>query len=107
MPLRERRVWPKHRKFIEAQRCIVSRVDCAGDVVAAHVRSAANAGVGLKPHDHFTVPLCAMCHALQHQIGQSEFERRFGVNLMETARMFAERSPDLEMKADMRDHEKS
>jgi hypothetical protein len=40
---------------------------------AAHVRTGTDGGVGLKPADRYTVPLCTACHVKQHQIGELSF----------------------------------
>jgi len=40
---------------------------------AAHIRSAANSGTGVKPADRYVAPLCRWCHGLQHSHGQPAF----------------------------------
>ena len=40
---------------------------------AAHVRTGTDGGVGVKPGDHYAVPLCSACHAKQHRIGELTF----------------------------------
>lgn len=40
---------------------------------AAHIRLGLAGGMGLKPADTSTVPLCDACHRLQHQIGEVKF----------------------------------
>lgn len=40
---------------------------------AAHVRMGGDGGMGLKPSDYRTVPLCGSCHYRQHQIGERKF----------------------------------
>jgi hypothetical protein len=40
---------------------------------AAHVRTGTDSGVGIKPGDRYTVPLCSGCHARQHRIGELTF----------------------------------
>ena len=40
---------------------------------AAHVRTGTDGGVGMKPSDRYTVPLCATCHAKQHRVGELTF----------------------------------
>ena len=42
-----------------------------GTVVAAHIRHGMAGGMGLKPDDSLTHPLCGKCHAEQ---GKGEFE---------------------------------
>ena len=67
-----------HLDFIRQLPCCV-----CGDPIhtqAAHIRYSdarvgkVNAGVGAKPHDRFTVPLCNIHHDQQHNMGN---ERRF------------------------------
>ena len=38
---------------------------------AAHIRTAANSGVGVKPGDNCTISLCNACHRKAHQTGHS------------------------------------
>ena len=40
---------------------------------AAHVRTGTDGGVGVKPADRYTIPLCTACHAKQHRIGELPF----------------------------------
>jgi hypothetical protein len=55
-------------------------------VQAHHVRTAANAGTGLKPPDTAAVPLCDQHHYEGHQIGWRTFEARYRVDLAGEAR---------------------
>jgi hypothetical protein len=104
-PIRE---WPIHKAWIESQPCMIRtfecfpKADCQGDIVSAHIRTAANSGTGLKPPQWDTVPLCTHHHGLQHQKGQPEFARLCGLNLLPVAQGYAERSPDEAMKKEMR-----
>jgi hypothetical protein len=56
----------QHKLFIESQPCcgikFAQHIECQGDVVWHHVKTAANSGVGIKPLDWFTVPLCNAHH---------------------------------------------
>jgi hypothetical protein len=49
--------------------------------------------VGLKPSDRWIISLCADHHAEQHFVGEREFERRYGLELLALAEEFARRSP--------------
>lgn len=62
-------------------------------IECAHVRTGTNGGVGIKPGDCWTVPLCRDCHARQHQIGEPEFERQWGVDLKAVAKALYQASP--------------
>lgn len=97
-----RRIWQRHRKFVRSFQCCVPGCE-QGPIEFAHVRTAANAGKSLKPHDAFAVALCSEHHRLSHSIGDRSFERRFGIDLMKLAAEFARRSPDLKMKESMKE----
>lgn len=40
---------------------------------SAHIRTGTFGGMGIKPNDKWTVPLCDTCHREQHQIGETRF----------------------------------
>lgn len=64
---------PDHLAWIRTLPCVVCLDDTATE--AAHVRlsdaraAKVNPGVGQKPHDRWTVPLCSDCHREQHDCG--------------------------------------
>ena len=90
------RVWPRHRRWVRSHGCCVP--DCpAVHVEFAHLRSAANAGAGQKPHDAYGVSLCRVHHDEQHRIGATSFGRKYQVDLWAIAAEFVRRSPDLAM----------
>jgi len=62
---------PQHLAFIRQLSCVVC--GRAGPSEAAHVRSGSDAGVGMKPSDRYSLPLCDSCHALQHEFGELRF----------------------------------
>lgn len=79
--------------YVREQGCVVrGRKDrCFGPVQAHHVRTAANAGMGMKPPDTAGVGLCHCHHRCLHQIGRHTFEARYGVDLAaEAARLALE-----------------
>lgn len=79
---------------------------CDGPIECAHVRlGASDNGVGMKPHDRFTIPCCRKHHAEQHQIGEASFAKRYGLDLLSIAADFARLSPDTAMKESLRDRE--
>ena len=49
--------------------------------------------MALKPSDRWSFSLCRDHHIEQHQVGELAFERRYGVDLRELAKLFACRSP--------------
>ena len=70
-------------------------MSCSGKVEAAHVRTGTDGSMGQKPSDIWVVPLCHKHHAEQHQIGEAEFERRYGVKLKAMAEDISRKSPAL------------
>ena len=66
-----------HLKFIRGLPCCVCLDNTATE--SAHVRMSdsraakVEAGIGQKPHDRWTVPLCNKHHYLQHAYGENQF----------------------------------
>jgi len=84
-----------HRAWVRRHRCSVP--GCRKlPVECAHVRSATDGGLGLKPSDKWTISLCQDHHLEQHEIGEAGFEARYDLNLIELAKEFAKRSPYLQ-----------
>jgi hypothetical protein len=71
----------------------------AEPVEVSHIRTASNAGTGLKPHDGFAVSMCHVHHLEYHRVGHHTFERRHRLDLDVLAAEFVRRSPDLDMRA--------
>ncbi len=85
-----------HLKWIRGHDCLIRHRAghyCDGKVEAAHVRNGTDGGVGIKPSDIWTVPLCSIAHAQQHRIGERGFECNWGVDLKEIAEGLARWSP--------------
>ena len=77
--------------------------DCdAPSVGFAHLRSAANYGMGQRPQDIFGVSLCRLHHDEQHRIGADALGDKYGIDLWALAAEFAHRSPDWEMRASLK-----
>lgn len=92
-----KREWPRHRSWVRKHMCCVP--DCEqGPVQFAHVRSAANAGTGIKPHDAWGVSLCFVHHSEQHRTGDITFSEKHGINLLQLAFEFARKSPVSEVQ---------
>jgi hypothetical protein len=76
------------------------RRDPAG--VAAHLRMSRIAdgkpktGMGEKPSDQWTAPLCDDCHTRQHAIGEHEFWTGTNVDPIRIAKSLYEVSPNVE-----------
>src|SRR5215470_2096211 len=60
-----------HLAFVRQLPCVACRKAAPSE--AAHVRTGADGGVGVKPGDRYAVPLCACCHGKQHRIGELTF----------------------------------
>jgi len=91
------RIWPRHRRWVKSHHCCVP--GCPALLVDfAHIRTAANAGMGLKPHDRFGVPLCRLHHREQHDCGQATFEDRHGIDLDAIAAELVRTSPDYKLR---------
>ena len=103
MGIREplQKIWPRHRRWVKSHGCCVPGCT-ALRIDFAHLRSAANAGAGQRPHDGFGVSLCRRHHDEQHRRGADAFGKRYGIDLRALATEFARRSPDWEMRASLR-----
>lgn len=87
--------------------CIVSeRKECDEyhGTECAHIRTPGNGGMGRKPSDVFIIPACRIHHHLMHSIGDAEFERRYGVDLVAKALEIASASPVKEIKEAAKAH---
>jgi len=62
---------PQHLVFVRQLPCVICGKKAPSQ--AAHVRSGTDGGAGIKPSDHYCVPLCSDCHSLQHQYGELRF----------------------------------
>lgn len=91
------RVWLRHRAWLRSHHCVVPGC-LAEPIEVSHLRTAANAGVALKPHDGFAVPMCHAHHAEYHQRGHKEFQRQYGVDLAALAVAFVKDSRDHAMR---------
>ena len=98
---RLQKVWPRHRRWVKSHGCCVPGCD-ARAVDSAHLRSAANAGTGQRPHDIFGVSLCRKHHDEQHRLGADAFSDKYKIDLWVLAAEFARRSPDWQMRASLK-----
>jgi hypothetical protein len=92
-----KREWHRHRNWLRGFACVVTDCESQRQEVS-HIRTAANAGTGIKPHDSSAVPMCCNHHAEYHRIGHDSFEARYRLDLVKLANEFTQRSPDVEMK---------
>ena len=75
---------PQYLAWLREQPCSIGGT-CAGQVQACHVRRGTDGGMGLKPSDHYALPMCSQHHAEQHMSGEVTFERRHSVAMKELA----------------------
>lgn len=91
------REFPRHRRWVRSHGCCVP--GCASrEIEFAHMRSAANSGIGYKPHDAFGVPLCRNHHRAAHDRTHDTLAKEAGVDLWALAMEFARRSPCAEVR---------
>ncbi|WP_308515815.1 putative HNHc nuclease [Sphingomonas flavescens] len=85
---------PAHRKWVASHHCSVPGCNST-PIECAHVRRGSDGGMGLKPSDIWTVSLCRDHHAEQHRTGETSFEQKYDLSLLDLAKEFARRSPCL------------
>ena len=84
---------PQHLAWIRGHECVLNGLACMGRLEAAHVRTGTDGGTSVKPSDSWTLPLCSYHHLLQHNMGETNFERRYGINMKAIASELWQRSP--------------
>ena len=100
MILREKIRSRKHLMYIADKPCLI----CGGiDVQAAHIRYA-GAGIGQKPCDIFTTPLCLEHHREQHSKNEKMFWLLYNINPVARAMCFALESPDKKVRQRVYEH---
>lgn len=82
---------PAHRKWIRDFHCCACGTATA--IECAHVRVGTDGGIGIKPSDRWTIPLCKDCHSRQHQLGEESFEKETGINMKAIAEQLFKLSP--------------
>ena len=91
----------KYLALVRRCACLGCDADPAG--VAAHVRMTRTgkpiSGAGLKPGDHWTLPLCRTCHTdgpgAQHVVGEVPFWRDLGLDPLPLCQQLYAASPSL------------
>lgn len=97
--------FPEYRQRIRDCGCII----CGREAQCAHLRFSdaaygkVNPGVGSKPHDKFSLPLCQWHHLdapdAQHKQNEQDFWASYGIEPLEVAeRLWASRDDPEEMK---------
>lgn len=84
----------EHLEAIRQCPCISCGHDPCGE--AAHVRLGSHAGIGRKPDDRRTTPLCHGCHMDQHAIGELTFWTSLGIAPLAFAGTLYRLSPNVE-----------
>lgn len=110
-PKRERKsvhkagLYQAHRKWVRSHCCSIP--GCfGGPIEFAHLRTAANSGMGMKPPDWYGISLCERHHRIAHNLGHETMARACGMTLealFDIAREFAQKSPDMAMRAAMKE----
>ena len=78
IPKNEIKRMPKYLKYIRTLPCVICNDHTTTE--AAHVRFIAPCGVGLKPSDEFTLPLCGAHHREQHRRGEELWWKSKGLD---------------------------
>ena len=84
----------KHLQFVASQPCLLCG---ATDVQACHIRIGF-LGLGIKPCDSKTVPLCLAHHTKQHSMNEKKFWESYGLDPFEYAFNLASHSPCKKIK---------
>ena len=92
----QHRDFPAHRQWIRGHACVVK--DCESrQIEAAHfdgpVPFEDMGGKGLKRHDRWCLPACALHHREIHSLGWQSFERKYGISMKAIAEGLAKISP--------------
>lgn len=66
-------------QFVRAHPCLIKQ--CWRKPSAHHVRFPGQGGLGTKPSDFQTVPLCEKHHRQEHDLGRERFEAEHGLTL--------------------------
>ena len=82
-----------HKNFVRSHECSNPKCEHGRPIEVAHTRKGTDGGLSMKPSDWWTLSLCAHCHALQHRIGETDFETLTGLDMKQTATEFAFVSP--------------
>lgn len=94
------RVFQTHRQFVRRHRCSIKGCE-DGPIEFAHLRTAANSGMGLKPPDWEGISLCRSHHRRGHDIGHDAMARENGMTLdqlRQIAKDFARATTDRALK---------
>ena len=82
-----------HLQWVRGHVCAIDSDQCEGKVEAAHVRIGTDGGMGVKPSDIYTIPLCHFHHDQQHRLGERSFEAQHEISMLRIAEDLVRRSP--------------
>lgn len=84
-----------HLAWIRGHECSVrgTGVNCFGRIEAAHARMGTDGGLSVKPGDNWTLPLCSEHHAMQHRVGELQFEKLHKISMKSIAEQLWLKSP--------------
>ena len=82
-----------HLQWVRGHVCAIDSDQCEGKVEAAHVRIGTDGGMGVKPSDIYTIPLCHYHHDQQHRLGERSFEAQHKISMLRIAEDLVRRSP--------------
>ena len=82
---------PAHLKWVREHACCVA--GCNGRPIEAHHILKTNMARGLKPSDARALSLCLAHHREAHDYGETRFETKYGIAMLEKAAEFASKSP--------------
>src|SRR6266702_2644118 len=97
VPVSKRRADPRraaqHLAFVRLLPCVICSIRPSQ---AAHVRRGTDGGMGMKPSDKYSTPLCAAHHDAQHASGEITFWSFYGIDPVDCASRLWTVSGDLE-----------
>ena len=100
------RTFPVHQQFVRRHGCAVP--GCKdGPIEFAHLRTAANSGIGIKPPDWYGISLCRAHHRRAHDIGHDAMARENGITLdflYEMAKKFSRLTTDKDLREAYNEH---
>ena len=74
-PKKLRQADKAYLKYIKSQKCLVSGLDCIGEIVCHHTKTRATFGA-----DYLCVSLCIKHHLEVHAIGKQTFQDKYGID---------------------------
>ena len=84
----------QHLAFVRQLPCVTCGKAALSE--ASHVRTGTDGGVGRKPGDRYAVPLCTICHAKQHRVGELTFWSALRIDALNVALRLWTVSSDVE-----------